>query len=336
MRKTAALVWLGALVVGLVLVAGLASAPVARAAEGDAPWLGVYMQGLTPELREGMDYKGSGGILVSGVVRDGPADRAGVEKGDLIIRINSRAVESPSELQDVVRSAKVGQTLAVQVYRDGAQRTLSVKLGARPADEEMETPEALEAPEAPEAPETPAPGDLHNFLRELNLPNDRTIRVFANVAERGQLGVRIESLNPELGDYFGLKDGKGVLVLEVLDDTPAARAGLKSGDVITRVDDRAVIKAEDLVEALRGKAGKVSLRVVRHGAPRTVEATLERQNAKRGGAQNWMAPAPGARQQIRVRVQERDQMQREIDQLRRQLEELQRRIEQKQGSQPGD
>ena len=91
--------------------------------------------------------------------------------------------------------------------------------------------------------------------------------------------MRIESLNPELGDYFGLRDGKGALVLEVLKDTPAERAGLKPGDVITRAGDQAVTNGMDLVAALRGKEGKVALRVVRHGTPRTVEAELEKDRA---------------------------------------------------------
>ena len=81
MRKTGAFVWLGALVLGLGLVAGLAAATGARAADQGTPWLGVYMQGLTPELREGMDYQGNGGVLVSSVVPDGPADQAGIQKG---------------------------------------------------------------------------------------------------------------------------------------------------------------------------------------------------------------------------------------------------------------
>ncbi len=325
MRTTSAHAWLGVLVTGLVLVAGLARAPVARAAEGDTPWLGVYMQGLSPELREGMEYQGSGGVLVTRVVRDGPADRAGIRKGDLIVRVNSRGVESPSELQDVIGNAKVGQTMAVEVFRDGQERTVSVTLAARPVDEEMETPEAPEPP----AIEPPAPGEAREFTRELNLPDNRMIRIMA--MDRGRLGVRIESLSPDLGEYFGLKDGKGVLVLEVLKDTPAAKAGIKAGDVITRAGDHPVNDAEDLVAALQGETGKVSLRIVRHGTPRTIEATLERPGAARRGAQSWMSPGPMMRQG--PRLQDREQMQREIEQMRRQLDELQKRLDQVQGGQ---
>ncbi|HVP15427.1 MAG TPA: PDZ domain-containing protein [Terriglobales bacterium] len=323
MRKTGTFVWLAALVVGLALVAGLAVAPGARAAEQGqpTPWLGVYMQALTPELREGMDIQGAGGVLVSGVVSDGPAARAGVQKGDVILRVNSRLVSSPNQLQDVIQSARVGQTVALQIYRDGNQRSLSATLRERPSDvEEMQAPEGTEQEEEA-TPETPAPGEQRE-IREFTLPD---MSMFPGMMTRGRLGVRIESLSPDLGDYFGMRDGHGVLVLEVEDNTPAARAGLKAGDVITRVGDQSVDNAQDLVDALRGKQGNVSLRVVRHGTPRTIEARLESAGTMGRGSMRILAPAPGAR----LRIENRDQMQRQIDELKRQVEDLQRKLEQK-------
>ena len=241
MRTTTALAWFGALVAGLVVFGGPAGVPSARAADAARPWLGVYMQGLTPELREGLDLGGTGGVLVSGVVRDGPADRAGIRKGDVIVRIGSRAVESPDELSEVVGSARPGQSLAVQAVREGQHRTFDVKLGSRPSDEEMESPETRVAPEppqgkewgspdepeAPEAPRAPDYGRARDLMRGFDLPDPNMVRIFTSM-DRGRLGVRIESLNPGLGDYFGLKDGKGALVVDVVKDTPASRAGLHS------------------------------------------------------------------------------------------------------------
>jgi serine protease Do len=329
MRKTGAFVWLEALVVGLVLVVGLAAAPGARAAdpEQSAPWLGVYMQALTPDLREGMDIQGTGGVLVSGVVPDGPAARAGVQKGDVILRVNSRLVGSPNQLQEVIQSARVGQTVALRVYRDGNQRSLSATLRERPSNmEEMQAPEGTEEEETPE---TPAPGEQRE-IRQFTLPD---MSMFQGLVSRGRLGVRIQSLSPDLGDYFGLRDGHGALVLEVEDNTPAQRAGVKAGDVITRVDDRAVNDASDLIDALRGKEGTVNLRVVRHGTPRTIQARLESAGATgRRGSMRIVAPSPGVRE---LRIETRDQLQREIDQLKRQVDELQRRLDQK-GSGGGD
>ena len=297
------------------------------------------MQPLTEELREGMDYKGAGGVLISGIVRDGPADRAGVRKGDVVVRADAHTVDSPSALQEIVRGGRVGQHLALEVVRDGQHRTISVGLGERPSDEEMTAPEPPEPaePAPPAEPAEPsAPPDLgsgHGTLREFDLPGGGLARILTTPS-RGRLGVRIESLSPELGSYFSVRDGKGVLVLEVMKDTPAERAGLKAGDVITRVGERAVADAEDLVNVLRGREGEVSLRVVRHGTPRTIEATLEKPESDWGS---------GTRREIRVQVPDRGQsgtdrgdVQRELEQLRRQLERLQQRLDRMQGSDRGN
>jgi len=214
--------------------------------------------------------------------RPGRSRRAGgVRKGDVIAHVNSRAVNSPAELQDVVRAARVGQSVSVEVFRNGERRVFAVRLDARPGDQGSgdETLEAPEAPEAPEGPEVPGRelNQKHIIIRDLRDPRGvqgldlpgGAMDILAT-ASRGRLGVRIESLSPELGDYFGLRDGRGALVLEVLKGTPAERVGLKPGDVITRAGDRAVANGTDLVAALRGKEGKVALagRAPRHAAHR--------------------------------------------------------------------
>jgi membrane-associated protease RseP (regulator of RpoE activity) len=252
MRKNAVLI------AGFLLVTALAGVDHARAA-GQTPWLGVYMQELTHELREGIGYRGDGGVILTAVVADGPAARAGLRRGDVVVRVDSRTVDSPAELQDIVRTARVGKSVSVEAFRAGERRIVSVWLAARPGEvkhglETREAPEAPEAPEVPEAPEASEPpvwrtnpspdGQRHvkrivirdlkgleglEGLKELDLPGG--FMGALGTASRGRLGVRIESLNPKLGDYFGLKDGKGVLVLEVLKDTPAERAALEAGGV---------------------------------------------------------------------------------------------------------
>ena len=149
MRKNAALFGRTALIAGLLLVSGLAGVSRARAAAEQRPWLGVYMQELTSELREGMDYRGDGGVIVSRVVPDGPAERAGLRKGDVIVRVNSRTVDSPAELQDVVRAARVGQSVSVEVFRNGERRILSVRLDARPGDQGGDEPRRSKRPKLP-------------------------------------------------------------------------------------------------------------------------------------------------------------------------------------------
>jgi membrane-associated protease RseP (regulator of RpoE activity) len=98
---------------------------------------------------------------------------------------------------------------------------------------------------------------------------------------RGRLGVRAEDLSSDLAPYFDAPSGSGALVMEVLKDTPAERAGLKAGDVVIRVGDQRISGADDLVRTLReAPEGRISMTVLRHGSRRTFEPEL-------GQASRW-------------------------------------------------
>jgi C-terminal processing protease CtpA/Prc len=298
----------------LAAAPGLTAESTPRAPGTERAWLGVYTQALTPELLEGMSYKGKG-VLVNRVVQDGPADRAGVQKGDVITSFNARAVESPGALADLVGGGKPGQSAALRVVRDGRTQNLTVKLAARSDDEGLESIE---------------PGRHEIRIRELDsdqpLDMDLSLPGMMRWMGRGRLGVRVEALNPDLGSYFNLPNGKGVLVVEVMKDTPAEKAGLKAGDVITRVGERAVVDAEDLVKALGDDEGKVTLGIVRKGAKRTIEAELGKQERviriRRGEGPMGLGDDNSVRGG-RVPQREIDDLRRQIDELRRQLERLQ-------------
>src|SRR5262245_30356919 len=106
MRTTARYRAMG-LGVGLLLLAGLDVSAGLAADRSGTPWLGVYSQSLTSELREGIDYNGRG-VIVNRVVPGSPADRAGLQSGDVIVRLDSRDVDSPEELAQAVRNENVG------------------------------------------------------------------------------------------------------------------------------------------------------------------------------------------------------------------------------------
>ena len=345
MRQNAAPVARLGLVAGLLLAVAIAG--LARVADGaEKPWLGVYTQEMSEGLREGLDYDGPGGVLVTRVVGGSPAEKAGLRRDDVLVRLNGRQVDNPAELTEIVGAARVGQRVSVQVSRGGASRTLSVTLGARPEGAverriEIEVPDAPEPPEAPEAPEAPAaPKEREKriVIRDLEDLEDLDEAPglgfmgdgpgVLRLAGRGRLGARVESLSPALGEYFGLKDGKGALVLEVLEGRSAAKAGLLAGDVITRVDDKPVADSRDLVGALRGKDGKVALRVVRHGSPRTIEAVLDEPgSAWTMSLGDRPGGSPGVRKQIVLRATDRDDLRHELDRLKRDLEKLRERLE---------
>jgi serine protease Do len=307
----------------LVLGMGVANAATETKAEAKEGWLGIYSQTLTAELREGLNYSGSG-ALVSRVVEGGPAEKAGVKSGDVIVGINTTTVASASDLSDAIRAAKVGQTISVRIVRDGQRRTLSAKLAERPEEdfEWSEAPEA-DAPEAPGARRYKDGGDFEFFFDDA-MPG---VAMFSG--GRGRLGVRIENLSPDLGSYFGVSDGKGVLVLQVFKDTPAEKAGLKAGDVITKAGDRKVEDSDDLVSALRDAEKKVTLTVMRQKASRTIESELRERPTLRFRHDGPMSYRDGDVRIRRVQREIPDDVRRELDDLRRELRDLKSKLEDK-------
>ena len=292
-------------------VANAATTPTAspEAAPAKDAWLGVYTQTLTPELREGLNYTGNG-ALVSRVVEDSPAAKAGVQKGDVIVGINTETIDSSTDLTDTIGKIKVGQTISVRIVRDGTRRSLNAKLVERPADDLDDA----------------APGttiyrnDGNDFDFDHEMPG---MAMFGG--GRGRLGVRVQDLNPDLGSYFGVNDGKGVLITEVLKDTPAEKAGLKAGDVITKVGDKKVEDSDDLVRALRDADQKVTLTVMRQKTSRTIQSELRDPmiRIRRGGSMSYGVP------EIRIRRDTNDDMRRELEDLRRELRDLKTKLEDK-------
>jgi len=382
MRRTTPRGWL---VLSALLIATLVTTFHVATASARG-WLGVYTQSIDDDLRAGLDLHGNG-VLVNRVVDRSPAERAGVRNGDVIVRFNSRTVESPEALLQLVGDAHAGQEIALEVLRGGSSRTLSVTLGTRPSEGEAPAPEMREAPETPQAPESPAPpagAKKHEIRVRVETPDDNgdggsgngsgehrkvhvqivgpdgQTREFSGDPEqwqqhlqgmlpdlqglklpemsapeapagRARLGVRIETLNDDLAAALNAPGYAGVLVLEVMKDTPAARAGLRAGDVILSVNDRGVTDAAGLVKALRDVDGKVSLGVSRKGTRRTVEAEL---NAAPRSGRESTEEGPGRvevfRRESRDRSDaDRDDLKQQVEELRQQLRELRHQLEER-------
>lgn len=339
-------------VVSGVLVASaallLAFVPGVRAASDDGtPWLGVYTQRLTNDLREGLSYNGSG-VLVNRVVPDSPADRAGIENGDVITRVDGRDATSPDVLADLIRSHHVGDRVDVRVVHDGSTRILKVTLSGR-GDEEGEN-------EAPNVQRWKSDnGQTYDFDFDDNDNGNGTVHVFrgldqlpmVSLSGRGRLGVRIESLTRQLGDYFQVPDGNGALVTEVVEDSPAEKAGIKAGDVITKLGSHHVDDADDLMRAVSDAEGDVSVTLVRRGATRTVEAKLGKAprafsfqgTPDKGQIRRMIVERDQAREMRDHARQMRDQMRDQnsdlresIQQLREELQQMKREIEEMRNS----
>jgi predicted metalloprotease with PDZ domain len=309
----------------LALTGGLA----ARAAAQDTPrpWLGVSTQEITSDLREGLNYKGAG-VLVSRVVSDSPASRAGIKNGDVLVSFNSRTIDTPDELTEVVQAAKVGQSVALSIVHEGVKRSVTAKLAEWPSDEsdlnDMPTPAVPRSPRAPRAPRA----YTFNWNGD-DLDVGPGMGMLRNTG-RGRLGVQIQNLNSDLGDALGVPGGKGVLVTDVVDDTPASKVGIKGGDVIVDVGGTKVEDTDDLRRELGKREGKVPITLMRRGAKRTVTPELE-------AKPNWSWYNDGNRRHTitiapDVRIDPEDDsnhadLEKQMEQLRQELKEMRQQME---------
>jgi len=216
---------------------------------GRNAWLGVHLAEVTKDKMAELKLKEEYGALVTEVEPDSPAAKAGLQKNDVILEYQGERVESAAKLGRLVRETPEGRTVRLVVSRDGRPQTLTATLERRQI-----------------------------LRREIRIPEIRIPDIHVEVfGARPRLGVSAEELTPQLAEYFGVKQGKGVLVKEVTAGSPAEKAGVKAGDVIVRADGEAVATVSDLRQALRGKKGgeKVTLTLIRQKAETSVQVQLE-------------------------------------------------------------
>lgn len=159
-------------------------------------WLGVMIQEITPELKEKLNLKEEKGALVGDVVAEGPADKAGIKRGDVIVSFDGKEISEANDLPFIVASTPVGKTVTVEVIREGKKEHFQVQI-----EELKEEREAQVVSEA-----------------------------------RPNLGLTVREITPELARNFGLSEASGVVVVQVQNNTPAQEAGLAPGDIILEMD----------------------------------------------------------------------------------------------------
>jgi serine protease Do len=217
-------------------------------------WLGVETKEVSAEAVQKLKLPAERGALVGKIIPDSPASKAGLKENDVITEINGQRVEGTAQFHRMIREIPAGRTAQFTVLRDGHAQTVSVKLGKSESSRAMETVLAPSAgafkfrlPEVAEMPEIAELGDLNTFV--------------SSGFGQPRLGIDAEDLQGELGAYFGAPEGEGVLVRSVLPDSPAAKAGLKSGDVITNLNGQRIRKIHELREQLRSVKDDQPLKV---------------------------------------------------------------------------
>lgn len=267
---------------------------------GAGGYLGVYLEEVTSERTKELALQEERGAIVMKVVAGGPAEKAGLKENDVIVSFNGRRVDSVRELQRLLSETPADRNVQIEVVRGGSHQTLAATLTKRSLqsfnkmnwpqldDKSMKMNEEAfkRAEEAvkhsqeawKEAQEKwkDSEGHLKGFppnFGEFAFVNPGDFTMFST----SRLGISAESLTDQLAQFFGVADGKGVLVASVADNSSAAKAGIKAGDVIIAIGDQRVDSIGSLVKALSGKSeGTVPVKVIRNHAEQTINVTLEK------------------------------------------------------------
>lgn len=226
----------------------------------DSGWLGVSLDEVSAEKAKEAKLPTVRGVLVTDVEPDSPAAKAGLKSGDIITDFNGQRVEGVTQFRRYIRETPAGRTAQLSVWRDGRSQNLSVELAA--VRGYARTPRVQVYPP-----------DFKFEMPEIQIPK------FDILSSRTPLiGISAEDLSGQLGEYFGAPGGEGVLVREVRSGSPAEKAGMKAGDVITKVDGSRVTDLEEFRSMMRDKRDKnsVAITVLRRGSESTLNVEIER------------------------------------------------------------
>lgn len=203
----------GSIGIGFAVPVNMAKDLIPQLKKGEVirGWLGVMIQEVTPELAEKLGLESEEGALVADVTDGGPADEAGLRRGDVIVAYDGRKIEEMQDLPLRVASTSPGTETTVTLVRDGKEKRIEVKIGT------MKEEETAAAP-------GPGPGR----------------------ADLSLLGMEAREITPELARRHDLPVEQGVVITEVQPNAPAANAGLRPGDVILEVEQKPVEDMRDL------------------------------------------------------------------------------------------
>lgn len=237
-------------------------------------FLGIYAENVSRENMARYHMNQVRGVGVTQVVKDSPAEKAGLRKDDVILRIDGENVSSVRKLNRLVSELAPDQSVRVSFSRGGAEQEVTATVAKR--SNQSFTGDLLRGDPKVWKFERP---DMKSFKWE-GAPFNRG-DLFDNdgnfsfvLSNTRRIGVSTMELTKQLADYFGITSGKGVLVTSVTDDGPAAKAGVRAGDVITTIEGEEVDSPGDLSRVInRKKEGDVTLTIIRNKSQQTIRVT---------------------------------------------------------------
>ena len=249
--------------------------------EDDGGYLGVQTVDVTRENFGKYGLRDVRGVVIERVLENSPAASAGLQNGDVIIRFNGEEITSVRKLTRLISEVAPDHQIKLTVLRNGRESELSATLGKRPTpkfemgnfDFHMAVPPGkLELPDRPDFPPVP---DFKNLPRVPGVPDGDGDTFFWRSGSSRQIGVSVSPVTKQLGDYFGVAEG-ALLISSVRENSPAAKAGLRAGDIIVEVNGKAVKGDFDLIRAIgEKKDGDVELIIIRDKNRQTLRVTPE-------------------------------------------------------------
>lgn len=237
-------------------------------------YLGIQTVEITKENYAKFGLAQARGVGIEKVVENSPAANAGLQNGDVIVHFEGEEIKSVLKLTRLIGEVAPEQTAKITVLRGGGEREFSVTLGRRELPSlPMGNFRFENLPSLPALPRTPQAQTVP--LPSFGSGDGNNVFIWRGGANR-QIGVGTVALTKQLGDYFGVPEGRGLLINNVRENSPAANAGLKAGDIIVEIEGKEVKEQTGLIRALGEKReGDVSLTIVRDRTRQTVRVTPE-------------------------------------------------------------
>jgi serine protease Do len=259
--------------------AGVAPSAVAIGNPGEShgtAYLGVMVDSVPQEMATALHLK-NGGALVANVDQDGPACHAGLQGGDVVVAYNGKPVTGSEQFAGLIHDSAPGNTVTMTVIRNGQSKDIKVKLG--------DWRQMAGMPKAPLSP-------LGTMPFAEPAPPPMPPRPYPDIDMMGSTpisarqGIQVEPLSPQLCDFFGVGQNKGVLVRTVEKGSPGAAAGLRAGDVIVKVDSETIHDTADWRRAMKAHGGKVTMVIVRDKHEQPIQITMPGNTSEWKG-QDW-------------------------------------------------
>jgi len=209
-------------------------------------YLGVSVQELSRHQKK--ELKADFGVVITSIEEDSPADKDGLMEDDVIQQVNDVTIRRTSTLTRIIRKIKPGEKARIAVVRDGKEKNITVTIGSLKSS--------------------------HSYAFSVS-PGKNVFNWYGGGG--AYLGVQLHELNQDLATYFGVKADEGALILAVEEDSPAEQAGLKSGDVIIKIDNEPIADPGDVQDIISDleEDDEIKIEIIRQNKKQTIDVTLD-------------------------------------------------------------